>query len=204
MIANTTFCPGALVYVRRSEKRIKSHCVGGNDEEEEETNEQEHGRKPDRLLINIGTLDKGHTHKPITEYISADMNGLDARKSEVRALREGLNDAIMPLHALFDHGRSTVFEHGKVASPRPIDKSTISKYVDGPTFTQRPKKGSPWKQWRPGQWISYLKVAFELKNLIVLRSRLALHAANLNLFLTRLTHIQLQRHTELLTLKLAE
>src|SRR5271156_4904435 len=35
LIAGTATRPGALVYVRRNEKRIKGHCIGEDDSEEE-------------------------------------------------------------------------------------------------------------------------------------------------------------------------
>jgi hypothetical protein len=101
------------------------------------------------LLINIGSLDKGHTYKLITEYVSGDPAGLDARKLEIHVLRDGLNDAIMPFYVLFKYSKSTLSGDGKAAQLRFIDENVINKYVDGPMFIPPRKKDSPWKKRRP-------------------------------------------------------
>ena len=41
LTAYTATRPGALVYVRRSEKRIRGYCIGEDDEEEDEIEEKE-------------------------------------------------------------------------------------------------------------------------------------------------------------------
>lgn len=61
----------------------------------------------DCLLVSLGSLDKGHTRKLIADYMSADLVRQDARQLEVRALRDGLNNAIMPFYVLFEHRGST-------------------------------------------------------------------------------------------------
>jgi hypothetical protein len=43
LIRNTASRPGDLVYVRRNEKRINGHCIGENDEEEENEYKTDNG-----------------------------------------------------------------------------------------------------------------------------------------------------------------
>jgi hypothetical protein len=60
------------------------------------------------------------------------------------------------------YSKSTFSGDGKAAQHRFIDESAINKYVDGPTFVPPRKEYSPWKKWRPVQWLSHVKVAFEI------------------------------------------
>ncbi|KAH9905807.1 hypothetical protein F4778DRAFT_727536 [Xylariomycetidae sp. FL2044] len=162
------------------------------------------------LLVSIGSLDKGHTQHLIQDYIRGAGDGDEARELEVRALRDGLNSVVMPFYALFETNTSA-FKPPKDGSKslRPLPKGGVAMYVHGPSTTQGPSRSptpreKPWRYWQEAGWIKRLKIAFDLQDMTELRSRFAVQAANLNLFMTRLTHTQLQRQTELLTLNMAE
>lgn len=163
------------------------------------------------FLVNITCLDDGPTRQLIDDYKRSDGTASENRDGvkhrEVTALRDGLVDVVRPFYQIFEETKSSFASN----TSKGIGESGHPKgeiYLYGPTTAPlRPlRSDKAWRIWEDWKWSRRIEAAFKLKtsSLNELRTRLAVQIGNLNLFMTRLTHVQLRTQMELMTLNWAD